>query len=79
MMNIKDGRRQEAGGRGQKVQFRRGFKPLLNWGHQIENLVGVLNPCSLWSRAEGRKQYSFCKAALCPLPFLIKDGVQNFS
>jgi hypothetical protein len=35
------GRRQEAGGRGrslsfwEKVQFRRGFKPLLNWGYQI--------------------------------------------
>jgi hypothetical protein len=37
-------RRQEAGGRGQEVFFRRGFKPLLKKSHQIFNLVGVLNP-----------------------------------
>jgi hypothetical protein len=29
-----------------------GFQPLLKKSHQIENLVGVLNPCSLCSQQE---------------------------
>jgi hypothetical protein len=29
-----------------------GFQPLLKKSHQIDNLVGVFNPCSLWSPLE---------------------------
>ncbi|MBR8838800.1 MAG: amino acid adenylation domain-containing protein [Stigonema ocellatum SAG 48.90 = DSM 106950] len=39
-----------------------------------EILVGALNPCSLWSRAESRKQNSLLPSASCPLPFPVKTG-----
>ncbi|NJN10029.1 MAG: 3'-5' exoribonuclease, partial [Richelia sp. RM1_1_1] len=40
-----------------------------NCKHRVDG--GVLDPCSLWSQAEGWKQYSLLPSASCPLPFLI--------
>jgi hypothetical protein len=65
----------KAEGRGQKDQVRRGFKPLLTWSHQIKNLVGVLNPCSLRSRAPALE--SEFPSAFCLLPSAFLDKVSG--
>ncbi|GAX46383.1 hypothetical protein NIES4075_74070 [Tolypothrix sp. NIES-4075] len=69
-VTIEEGRRQKAEGRGQKEQVRRGFRPLLTWGHQIRDCGGGLKPLLPLVVGRGQKTVFLLPSAFCPLPFL---------
>ncbi len=54
---------------GTYVSFRWGFRPRLNESHAYGRSMGVLNPCSLRSRAENKSLNSLQHSCLLPSAF----------